>query len=241
LAKKVRTPAPPAPRRVQAPKKRTGPRHSAADPPRRRLPLVLAGAGALVALGLIVGGVLVFGGGSDTSVAQTMREAGFTYRDVEARHNMRPGDSGPHVEKLPKGFKYNTEPPTSGLHYPQWILWGIYDDPVDRLRSVHNLEHGGIMIHYGNKVPPGEVAKLGDFYREDPNGIVIAPLPSLGNKISLAAWTFDLARLNERGYEGEGRLALGRRFDEDAFSTFVDAYRFKGPERFESGDLAPGT
>lgn len=239
MAKKVKTPPPPAPRRVQAPKKRTGPRHPAAAEPRSRLPLLLAGAGALVALGLIIGGVLVFGRGSDTDVATTMREAGFTYREVEARQNMRPG--GPHVEVLPKGFKYNTEPPTSGLHYPRWILWGIYDSPVDRLRSVHNLEHGGIMIHYGDKVPAAEVAKLGDFYREDPNGVVVAPLPSLGNKISLAAWTFDIARLNERGYEGEGHLALGTKFDDDAFRTFVDAYRFKGPERLEPEDLTPGT
>lgn len=238
MAKKVRTPAPPAPRRVQAPKKRTGPRHAAAAPPRRRLPLILAAVGAIIVVGLIVGGVLVFGGGSDTDVAKTMRAAGFTYRDVEARQNLRPRKR--HVESLPKGFKYNTEPPTSGLHYPLTILWGMYDSPVDRLRSVHNLEHGGIMIHYGDKVPDSTVEQLRDFYQADPNGIVIAPLPSLGNKISLAAWTFDLGRLSERGYEGEGRLAVGAKFDENAFRTFVDEYRFKGPERPDPGDLAPG-
>jgi hypothetical protein len=194
--------------------------------------------GAIVALGAIVAGVLLFGGGSDTDVAKTMREAGFTYREVEARRNLRPGMR--HVNSLPQGFKYNTEPPTSGLHYPLTILWGMYDSPVNRLRTVHNLEHGGIVIHYGNKVPDRDIAQLSEFYQDDPNGIVIAPLPSLGNKISIAAWTFDLGRLNERGYEGEGRLALGTRFDENAFRTFVDEYRFKGPERFEPEDLVPG-
>jgi hypothetical protein len=238
LAKKVRTPTPPAPRRVQAPKKRTGPRHAAGAPSRRRQPLLLAAVGAIVALGAIVAGVLLFGGGSDTDVAKTMREAGFTYREVEARRNLRPGMR--HVNSLPQGFKYNTEPPTSGLHYPLTILWGMYDSPVNRLRTVHNLEHGGIVIHYGNKVRDRAIAQLSEFYQDDPNGIVIAPLPSLGNKISIAAWTFDLGRLNERGYEGEGRLALGTRFDENALRTFVDEYRFKGPERFEPEDLVPG-
>jgi hypothetical protein len=238
LAKKVRTPAPPAPRRVQAPKKRTGPRHAAAGPPRSRLTLLLAAAGALAVVGAIVAGVLVLGG-SSADVAQKVRDAGGTYRKVEARENLPPGQER-HVNSLPKGFMYNTNPPTSGPHFPVTILWGMYDAPVDRLRSVHNLEHGGIVIHYGPKVPGGTVEQLGEFYREDPNGIVIAPLPSLGNKLSLAAWTFDLGRLNERGYEGEGRLAILPRFDGDTFRAFVDEYRFKGPERLEPEDLQPG-
>jgi uncharacterized protein DUF3105 len=239
LAKKVRTPTPPAPRRVQAPKKRTGPRHAPPAQPRRRpLPLLLAAAGVLAVVGAIVAGVILLGGGSSTDVPQLIREAGGTYKQVEARDNLRPGMR--HVTSLPKGFKYNTDPPTSGLHNPQTILWGMYDSPVDRLRSVHNLEHGGIVIQYGSKVPKRTVAELGDFYREDPNGIVIAPLPHLGNKIALAAWTFDLARLSERGYEGEGRLAILPRFDDEAMRAFVDEYRFKGPERFSPEDLTPG-
>jgi hypothetical protein len=237
LAKKVRTPAPPAPRRVQAPKKRTGPRHAADAQPRRRLPL-FAAAGAVVVLAAIVVGVMVLGGGSGTGIAEEVRAAGGTYREVEARDNLRPNMR--HVTSLPKGFKYNTNPPTSGLHFPSTILWGMYDGPVNRLRSVHNLEHGGIMIHYGPNVPNGTQEQLRAFYQDDPNAVVIAPLPSLGDKISLAAWTFDLGRLNERGYEGEGRLAIMPRFDEDVFRAFVDEYRFQGPERFEPEDLEPG-
>jgi hypothetical protein len=60
------------------------------------------------------------------------------------------------------------------------------------------------------------------------------------DKISLAAWTFDLGRLNDRDYEGEGRLAILPRFDEDAFRAFVDEYRFQGPQRFTPEDLQPG-
>jgi hypothetical protein len=239
LAKKVRTPAPPAPRRVQAPKKRTGPRHAPGVQPRSRLPLLLAGGGAVAVIAAIVAGVLVFGGGSGSSVAEKVREAGGTFREVEARQNLRPGTSR-HVTSLPKGFKYNTNPPTSGPHNPVWIVWGMYDEPIDRLRSIHNLEHGGIVIQYGPKAPDGTVESLSDFYRDDPNGVVVAPLPSLGNKISLAAWTFDLGRLNERGYEGEGHLAIMPRFDEDVFRSFVDEFRFNGPERLAPEDVEPG-
>jgi hypothetical protein len=238
LAKKVRTPAPPAARRVQAPKKRTGPRHAAAAQPRSRLPLLLA-AGGVLAVVAVIALVVVFARGSSTDIDQRVREAGGTYREVEASRNLPPGTSR-HVTALPKGFKYNTEPPTSGPHNPVWILWGMYDEPVDRLRSVHNLEHGGIVIQYGPDVPRGTVESLSEFYRDDPNGIVIAPLRSLGNKISLAAWTFDLARLSDRGYEGEGHLAIMPRFDSGVFGSFVDEFRFNGPERLAPEDVEPG-
>jgi Protein of unknown function (DUF3105) len=221
---------------VQAPKKRTGQRRDK-DEQRRRLPLLLGAAGAIAVLAAIVGVALVMGS-SNSSVAETMRAAGCTYRDVEARRNVRPGLR--HVEKLPKGFKYNTDPPTSGLHHPTTLIWGIYDSPIDQLRSVHNLEHGGVMIQYGSGVSAGVIGQIQEFYRDDPNGLVVAARPRLGNRISLAAWTFDQARLVERGYEGEGRLALCPTYDEGAFRKFVDEYRFRGPERPDPETLTPG-
>jgi hypothetical protein len=177
--------------------------------------------------------------GSDSGVAETMRSAGCTYKEVEARQNLPP-DQARHVEKLPKGFKYNTNPPTSGPHHPNTIIWGIYDAPVSQLSSVHNLEHGGIVIQYGNRVPGDVAGQLSEFYREDPNGLVVAPRPALRNRISLAAWTFDQGRLVEEGYQGEGRLALCPNFDDGAFRTFVDEYRGRGPEPFPVENLAPG-
>jgi hypothetical protein len=184
-------------------------------------------------------GAAVFLRGSSGGVAETMRDAGCTYRDVEARQNFK-DPSQRHVEKLPKGFKYNTDPPTSGPHNPVTIIWGIYDAPVDQLRAVHNLEHGGVVIQYGNQATAEEVEQLTEFYRDDPNGLVIAPRPKLGNRIVLTAWTFDEARLIEDGYEGEGRYASCPNFDDGAFRTFVDEYRFRGPERPDPEVLTPG-
>jgi hypothetical protein len=218
---------------VQAPKKRTGHhRHERAEA-RRRLPLLLAG-GAIVAIGVVVGAVLAFGRDSGTDVAQVMRAAGCTYTSVVETKPVQ------HVESLPKGYRYTTKPRTTGLHYPQTLIWGIYADPVDQLRLGHNLEHGGVAIQYGSGVPEATVSRLTALYQDDPNGLVVAPLPSLGKRIALGAWTFDLARLNEDRYQGEGRLAICPAFEEGAFREFVDAYRYNGPERLEPHDLAPG-
>jgi hypothetical protein len=232
LAKKVRTPPPPAPRRVQAPKKRTGPRH-VGDADRRRL-LIVAGAAAA---GLLLGAVGVYalvGGASSSSIAETMSAAGCTYRVVEETGEAR------HVTELPKGYKYTTDPRTTGLHHPETVLWGAYDAPLDQMQVGHNMEHGGVVIQYGAKVPEATVAQLTAFYQADPNGLLLAPLPRLGNEISLGAWTFDLDLLNKERYAGHGRLARCSRFNEDAFDEFVGEFRGKGPERSEVDQLVPG-
>ena len=43
-------------------------------------------------------------------------------------------------------------PPTNGLHRPVWANWGFYQQPVPYAYEVHNLEHGGVIIHIGLKV-----------------------------------------------------------------------------------------
>lgn len=94
------------------------------------------------------------------------------------------------------------------------------------LQEPHNLEHGGVIVHYGDKVAAATRDQLQAFYDESPNGMVLAPLAKLGKRITLTAWT---------------KLATCADFDEDAFASFRGAYRGKGPERFRVGDLEPGT
>jgi len=45
-------------------------------------------------------------------------------------------------------FTYNSNPPTSGPHDPDWIRSGVYDTPQDKYKLIHSLEHGYIIIHY---------------------------------------------------------------------------------------------
>jgi hypothetical protein len=106
------------------------------------------------------------------------------------------------------------------------VVWNAYDEPVPELALVHNLEHGGIVVQYGARVPRGAVSAILSWYRSDPVGLVVAPLPALGDRIALTAWT---------------RLATCRRFDAEAFGAFRDAYRFHGPERVPRRTLEPGT
>jgi len=227
--------------RVKAPKQRHG---TSSDASSRRRLLTIAVAVTGVVLGFVAVAALLSlvredGGPSEADVRSTMEAAGCTLQSVKAqpgRHSLPPDGMG----------KWNTDPPTSGPHFGfnsngsvGTVIWGAYDEPVQLARVIHNLEHGGIYIFYGDEVPEATVEQLLAFYDDHENGTVLAPYPKLGDKIALGAWVTD----DETGSEstgGKGQLAKCSTFDDDAFSTFFSAFQFNGPERFPSGSLLPG-
>ena len=46
------------------------------------------------------------------------------------------------------GVSYNSNPPTSGKHFPIWAKKGIYDRVISDGYLIHSLEHGYIVISY---------------------------------------------------------------------------------------------
>jgi hypothetical protein len=220
VAKKTRTPPPP--RRVQAPQRRDSSGRPVGTGSRRTLWFGLGAAAAAVAVGVIVALVVLGGGGSSkaaTSLTATMRAAGCTLHTY-------PSQGRQHTSKLTAKIKYNSFPPTSGTHYYVPAVWNFYTSPLVLVQEVHNLEHGGIVVQWGNQVPQSTVAKIRDFWQADPDAMLMAPLPKLGNKIALTAWT---------------HLATCTHFSDRAFSAFRDAYRGKGPEKFPVSSLTPGS
>jgi hypothetical protein len=244
VAKRKKSQVPTPPRSVQAPKRRVDPKQPR-DPRRARLALVAAGVLlALVAVGVgIALGVRGGGGGGDATTE--LAAAGCAFHTVASQVPYKaPGDTGDgaaHFAQLPKGFKYNTFPPSQGPHNPQPLLFGIYDRPVSQFHLVHNLEHGGIGVQYGDKVPEAVVQQIRDWYALDPNGLVVAPLPALGNKIALTAWNENGGTSDIEVYEKSvGRIATCPTFDETAFSAFRDAYRANAIEPYSLDLLRPG-
>lgn len=168
-----------------------------------------------------------------------LREAGCTLRSPE-------GLGQNHVDNLDADVDYNSFPPSSGPHYFEPAPWGFYDDPLSQVQVLHNLEHGGVAIQYGPQTPSSTRAQIERLYRDDPRGLLVAPLPALEDKIALTAWT---VAESESDVESRGRVATCPRFNEDAFRAFLEAYRFKGLEScldasqqgcFRPEDLEPG-
>lgn len=186
---------------------------------RQRLILYAVGGSGLVMLAVVLLFFALSGGGSGADVAEAASRAGCTFQTF-------PNQGRDHTDNLNEKVDHNSFPPTSGRHYFTPAVWDLYERPVNQLQLVHNLEHGGIVIQYGDEVPESSANEIVGFYRDDPNGLIVAPLPALGDKIALTAWT---------------HLMTCTRFDRDAFTTFRDAYRGRGPERFDLDALQPGT
>jgi Protein of unknown function (DUF3105) len=203
---------------------------------KRRL-LYMIGGSAVIVLVAVLAIVFLTGGGGDEDERAALEAAGFTLQSFPALPNKSDHSDVPTLQTKPK---WNSSPPTSGPHYGVPAVWGSYDEQVPLVQSVHNLEHGGVVIHYGPDVPSAEVDKIRQWYSKDPNGLIISPLASNKNKITLSAWTAPDASSGTRD-RGRGWLATGTKFNKDAFDAFVEAHRYKGPERLLPEQLAPGS
>jgi hypothetical protein len=218
--------------RVKAPKQRSTSKPEGAA--RKRRTLLVAVVAGVIAVGVVAVVALAGFGGGTTDARAALETAGCTLQ-------IAPGGTPSHSILDPNGRskKWNTFPPTSGPHYGEPAIFGAYDTPLQQARVIHNLEHGGVFIQYGSKVPQATIAELQAFYDKHKPGTLLSPLPGLGNKIALGAWVHtneDLAK----GTNGHGYLAKCTRFDEAAFAAFLHSYQFKGSHVNNPSLMLPG-
>jgi hypothetical protein len=94
-------------------------------------------------------------------------------------------------------------------------IWNFYTEPIRQISLIHNLEHGGIVVQYGSEVPPETVEQIRGWWQGNPDGLVVAPLPALGNQVALTAWT---------------QLLSCPGYSQEAFDAFRVQYLGQGPE-----------
>ena len=162
--------------RVKAPKQRSTTASDGTD--RTRKLLLVGGTLAALAIAAVLYVAIGRGGGGpdEASVRADLETAGCTLQVVEdlpAEHSV--ADPGGVSDD------WNTDPPTNGPHFGQAAIFGIYGEPLEQARVVHNLEHGGVFIQYGDEVPDSTVAQLEAFYDDHKTGTIMAPLPRLGD------------------------------------------------------------
>lgn len=114
-------------------------------------------------------------------------------------------------------YDYGTPFPTSGPHDPQPTAPGFYQQPQPPTELVHALEHGIVVVYYGD---PGfralsTLRAWTQLYSGHWDGLAVVPHQGLGERVVLTAWRH--------------RLELSS-FDDAAAAAFIDAFRGRGPE-----------
>ena len=121
-------------------------------------------------------------------------------------------------EHIPEGSPrpaYNSNPPTSGPHYTQWLPTGVYDQAAPDENLVHNLEHGHIWLSYRDAADTEAIEALSAIQEQFPSWVIVTYRPDNVDRIVVAAWT---------------RLLPLETPDEDAILAFVLRFRNQAPE-----------
>ena len=148
--------------------------------------------------------VSLFAGSLPISIGSSGRPdaTGERVRDQGANH-ISPGQS--HTA-------YASVPATSGPHFRSPLAparWGVHNEVLVDEVLVHNLEHGGIGVHYN--CPDGceeLVSQLaGIVGRADE--VILSPYPEMDTTIALTSWTV-IDKFDE--------------FDQERIENFIQAY-----------------
>jgi hypothetical protein len=111
-------------------------------------------------------------------------------------------DQGPslHLQNPedPLPVPYNSNPPTSGYHWGGGVApWGVQNRPLADTITVHNLEHGGVIIHYREDLDAISVSQLAELtrtlQRRNPC-IIMQPrvAAQIDSPVIVTAWTYML-------------------------------------------------
>jgi uncharacterized protein DUF3105 len=133
-----------------------------------------------------------------------------------------PNEGWAHV---PEGsaITYRSNPPASGPHYPVWLEYREYTQPMARGYWVHNLEHGAIVVLYRPDAPAAVVQQMTDAFRSIPAD------PLCGHKRALLTPDPLLPRLT--AVVAADFVLLGDTVDAPAIREFAVARRGRGPEQ----------
>jgi hypothetical protein len=136
-----------------------------------------------------------------------------------------PDDGAQHIPVGTFVDSYSVTPATSG---PHWIGpttpfnvsapadWGVYNFALPDEILVHNLEHGGIGIHYD--CPDGcedLKAQLERLVPANPSQHIVSPYPDMPARIAITAW--------------RRHLYLDQ-FDGARIRQFIDTFQDEAPE-----------
>lgn len=121
-------------------------------------------------------------------------------------------------------IEYTSVVPPGGPHSPNWLLCGIYEEPVRPENALHSMEHGAAWLTYGPDLPQEDVDHLYNVVRQARSDrgealVILSPEPELEVPLVATAWRV--------------QLELDDVYD-DRLEAFLDRYQ-RGPFSPEPG------
>jgi hypothetical protein len=213
-------------------------KEAAAASRRRRLQLVGGTVLGLAAVAAVVVAITAASGGDDdeqeasgpSSAAATAELPEQATSDIEEAAKAagctltNPKFEGQnHEDRAFKASDYETNPPTSGNHTPDWYDDGVYEPGTTPSLGmlVHPLEHGRILVQYKKGTPAADVAQLEALLAEQNEGyhmLLFENTTGMDAQVAATAWTHSVTcpEMNDKVF--------------DAIRTFRARYIDKGPE-----------
>lgn len=206
----------------------------------KRLQYVIGGLLAVGIVAAVVIAVLIGGGGdgsdgdgpSQTASSDAELEQPKILDEMDAAkaagcENVTvPNEGSTHENRDFTADDYDSNPPTSGNHFPQAAATGVYENgPPPLGTSVHALEHGRIEIQYKPGTPANVIDQLRAFFNEKQGYLMLLFENQTGMEAQVAATAWD------------HKLTCDEFTPEtiDAMRTFYDAHLDKGPEKVPVG------
>jgi hypothetical protein len=147
---------------------------------------VWGGLGALLLVAVV--GVVLFTAnvfGSDKLAGMKTLIKNGTCTETDFAKNM----GRQHTTNPKTVVKYTqSDPPTSGKHYQVPPPLMIYDQPVPQWILLHDLEHGNVLVQYGDKVSTADKKALRAAVLSHRARTLMAPYPKLGKRVVYTAW-----------------------------------------------------
>jgi hypothetical protein len=199
----------------------------------RRALFVLGGAASVLLVAVAVfAGVTVIGGGDEPAAAegnvagvpaQRTADLDEAVKAAGCKLENTPNEGAGHEEKTFKASDYQSNPPTSGAHYPTWYEDGVYGPghTPELGKLVHTLEHGRVNIQYKRGTPVETTRRLEALVAEMEDGyhmLLHENGTAMPFAVAATAWDQRLGcpTMNERVF--------------DALRAFRASYIDKGPE-----------
>ena len=104
-----------------------------------------------------------------------------------------PSQGAEHISQTQTPSAYNSVPATSGWHRADAAApapWGVYGNELPDEILLHNLEHGGVGIHYNCPEGCDELIDQLKGIANRMGKVIMSPYPGMEFKIALTAWTF---------------------------------------------------